>query len=121
MDLDHNYIIKLSFIISLLGILMLLILLNRTQPNNNKINAQSDSEEVKITARVLGVTNNSAEYRNIKLEIKKNITGIIKEKEVNKAPKIKTNEILIVTGTLRGDVIFIDSIKRLNDVLTEQS
>ncbi len=113
MEVDHNYIIKLSFVVSLLGILMLLIILNHIQPNNNKITSQSNNEEVKITAKILDISNSTNnEYVRIKMEIKKNLTGIIKKEKMKKEKGIKNNETVVISGTLKGNTIFIDEIYR---------
>ncbi len=112
MEIDHNYIIKLSFVVSLLGILMLLIILNHTQPNNNKLTAQSDNEEVKITAKVLHIANSTnSDYARIKMEVKKDITGIVKKEKMKKEGGVKDNETVVISGTLKGNVIFVDNIE----------
>ncbi len=111
MEIDHNYIIKLSFTVSLLGILMLLIILNNTKPNNN-LAAQVDNENVKIKAKLLEVSNTSnSKYIKLKMEIKRNITGIIRRKELNKYQELKKNKTITITGTLKGNTIFINSIE----------
>ena len=111
MEIDHDYIIKLSFTVSLLGILMLLIILNNTKPNNN-LAAQVDNENVKIKAKLLEVSNTSnSKYIKLKIEIKRNITGIIRRKELNKYQELKKNETITITGTLKGTTIFINSIE----------
>ncbi len=111
MEIDHNYIIKLSFTVSLLGILMLLIILNNTKPNNN-LAAQVDNENVKIKAKLLEVSNTSnPKYIKLKMEIKRNITGIIRRKELNKYQELKKNKTITITGTLKGNTMFINSIE----------
>ncbi len=111
MEIDHNYIIKLSFTVSLLGILMLLIILNNTKPNNN-LAAQVNNENVKIKAKLLEVSNTSnSKYIKLKMEIKRNITGTIRRKELNKYQELKKNKTITITGTLKGNTMFINSIE----------
>ncbi len=112
----NGVLLKISFIISITGIVAIMLISDSLNPNNYPLVKASltnrETQLVRIKARVLNIHNYKTKSL-IRLEVKQNITAIIFEDRIR--AMVKSDSYIILLGRFNGDKFIVEDAEAVGD------
>ncbi len=112
----NDVLLKISFIISITGIIAIMLISDSLNPNNYPLVKASltnrETQLIRIKARVLNIHNYKTKSL-IRLEVKQNITAIIFEDGIR--AMVKNGSYIILLGRFNGDKFIVEDAEAVED------
>ena len=112
----NGVLLKISFIISITGIVAIMLISDSLNPNNYPLVKASltnrETQLIRIKARVLNIHNYKTKSL-IRLEVKQNITAIIFEDGIR--AMVKNGSYIILLGRFNGDKFIVEDAEAVED------